>query len=282
MNKKLDLIKVIVKRLIRTLGKTIAKTSNIFPFNLISDAFLIYKLDQRQKIKIDEHSVYLATPNFLTRYRYKTFFTKEPETLSWIDSFEKGSVFYDVGANIGLYSIYAVKKRQNQVFCFEPSFFNLEFLVRNISYNNLEKEIAIFPIALDDKISLSKLDLYSTEWGGALSTFDKEIDSYGNKTQSKFSYNTMGFDLDTLVSIYKIPLPDYIKIDVDGIEHYILKGSDKAINNAKGVLIEINDDFKEQKKMSEKYLKKAGFRCLQKTRSESHEHRIHNQIWTKF
>ena len=109
----------------------------------------------------------------------------------------------------------------------------MEFLARNISYNGLEKEIVIFPIPLDDKISLSKLDLYSTEWGGALSTFDKEIDSYGEVSQSKFSYNTMGFDLDTLVSIYKIPLPDYIKIDVDGIEHYILKGSDKVINNAK-------------------------------------------------
>ena len=46
------------------------------------------------------------------------------------------------------------------------------------------------------------------------------------------------------MSVYEIPLPDYIKIDVDGIEHYILKGSEKVINNAKSVLIEINDDFR--------------------------------------
>ncbi len=263
------------------LGKFFAKISNIFPFNLISDAFLTYKLNQRHQIKIDDNPVYLATPNFLTRYRHKTFFTKEPETLAWIDSFEKGSVYYDVGANIGLYSIYAAKKRRNQVFCFEPSFFNLEFLARNIYYNNLEKNIVIFPIALNDKISVSKLNLKSTEWGGALSAFDKEIDSHGKKYQSKFSYNTIGFDLDTLVSIYQIPLPNYIKIDVDGIEHYILKGSDKVINNARSILIEINDDFKEQKQMSEKYLKKAGFRCLQKSCSEFSQNRIHNQIWTK-
>ena len=83
------------------------------------------------------------------------------------------------------------------------------------------------------------------------------------------------------MSVYKIPLPDYIKIDVDGIEHYILKGSEKVINNAKSVLIEINDDFKEQKIESEKYLKNAGFKCFKKILSESSKHKIFNQIWIK-
>lgn len=270
-----------IKVFFRILGKSLAKLSNFFPFNLISDTFLIYKLDERKQIRIDNDTVYLTTPNFLTRYRHKTFFTKEPETLAWIDSFERGSVFYDVGANIGLYSIYAVKKRQNKVFCFEPSFFNLEFLARNVNYNGLEGDIVIFPIPLNDKISVSKFHLNSTEWGGALSNFDKEFDVYGEVSQSKFSYNTIGFDLDTLVSVYKIPLPDYIKIDVDGIEHYILKGSEKVINNAKSVLIEINDDFKEQKIDSEKYLKNAGFKCFKKILSESSKHKIFNQIWIK-
>ena len=39
-----------------------------------------------------------------------------------------GGVFVDIGANIGLYSIYAAKCRNIKVFAFEPSVFNLEFL----------------------------------------------------------------------------------------------------------------------------------------------------------
>ena len=31
--------------------------------------------------------------------------TKEPETINWINGFEKGSIFFDVGANIGIYTL---------------------------------------------------------------------------------------------------------------------------------------------------------------------------------
>ena len=42
--------------------------------------------------------------------------------------------------------------------------------------------------------------------------------------------------------------PDYIKIDVDGIEHLILEGASllKNLSNIE-ILIEINDNFIEQK-----------------------------------
>ena len=46
------------------------------------------------------------TPNWLCRYRANTFSTKEPETLAWIDTYGSNGVFFDIGANVGLYSIY--------------------------------------------------------------------------------------------------------------------------------------------------------------------------------
>ena len=48
-------------------------------------------------------------PTRLLYYRADTFSQKEPETLAWIDTFQKNSVFWDIGANVGLYSIYPVK-----------------------------------------------------------------------------------------------------------------------------------------------------------------------------
>ncbi len=62
--------------------------------------------------------MFFYVPNPLNKYRIKTFSTKEPETLAWIDSFESDAVFWDVGANIGLYSIYAVKTKNALVFVY--------------------------------------------------------------------------------------------------------------------------------------------------------------------
>lgn len=50
-----------------------------------------------------------SVPNELNEYRLEKFPIKEPETLAWINQFKDGSVYYDFGANVGLYSIYASK-----------------------------------------------------------------------------------------------------------------------------------------------------------------------------
>ena len=68
------------------------------------------------------------TPSPLAQWRGRTHLTKEPETIAWIDGFNEGDVFYDIGANIGVYSLYAAFKKKTQVFAFEPSPFNFATL----------------------------------------------------------------------------------------------------------------------------------------------------------
>ena len=51
------------------------------------------------------------TPNELIKWRVDTILDKEPETIQWIDEFEDNSIFWDIGSNIGLYSIYAALKK---------------------------------------------------------------------------------------------------------------------------------------------------------------------------
>jgi len=43
----------------------------------------------------------------MEKYRAESFWNKEPETLVWIESFTNGDTFFDVGANIGIYALYA-------------------------------------------------------------------------------------------------------------------------------------------------------------------------------
>ena len=79
-----------------------------------------------------------CTPNWISTERARSFTTKEPETLDWIDSLNHNEVLYDVGANLGIYSIYAAIKHKNlKVYAIEPSVYNLELLQRNIVLNNL-------------------------------------------------------------------------------------------------------------------------------------------------
>src|SRR2546430_8849931 len=60
------------------------------------------------------------------QYRAETYASKEPETIAWLtEELREGDVFFDVGANIGLYSLYAAKLRPScRVYAFEPESHN--------------------------------------------------------------------------------------------------------------------------------------------------------------
>jgi FkbM family methyltransferase len=232
----------------------------------------------------DEYT--LSTPNDLCVYRVDSFSIKEPETLDWIDSLEPGSIFWDIGANVGLYSVYAAKKGC-RVYAFEPSVFNLEVLARNINLNNLAAQIAIIPAALNDKTGLGTLNMTSTEIGGALSTFDKSYGFDGKELKTIFMYTTFALTIDDAVQKFGIPAPEHIKLDVDGIEHLILAGGTNSLSKVKTVLIEISQEFKEQKAIVTAFLENEGFRHKKFTSEEMQKFNISedmptvNQIWVR-
>ena len=76
-------------------------------------------------------------------------------------------------------------------------------------------------------------------------------------------------------------------MDVDGIEHLILKGGSNVLKCAKGVLIEINDNFQEQVDRASHYLKEAGFSLKEKRHADYFDNvssaakYTYNQIWIK-
>ena len=87
-----------------------------------------------------------------TEFRVRTLLTKEPETLAWIDTFQKGEVFWDIGANIGVYGLYAARNGM-RVQMFEPSPVNHWLLTRNVEVNKLDN-VTTYPFALSDKSGL--------------------------------------------------------------------------------------------------------------------------------
>jgi len=228
-----------------------------------------------------------AVANPLLRLRARTLFTKEPETLEWIDRMKKGAVLWDVGANVGTYTVYAAVARQAKVVAFEPSVFNLEFLARNIKNNDIVDQVTLVPLPLSDCIKINEMRLSSSEWGGALSAFGETYDANGDPLIQMFGYQMLGLTMDDAKKIFSLAQPEFIKIDVDGIEALILAGGEKVLAGARSVLIEINDDFESQAVNCELILKRQGFTLKEKchsgfeTRENDNNFMTFNQIWMR-
>lgn len=254
---------------------------------LIIDTISSNSMDRVINIKYKNFSFMFISPNYLNHWRLKTFALKEPETLDWIDNIDSNSVLWDIGANVGLYSIYAAKTKNCNVHSFEPSVFNLELLARNIFQNKLTNKINILPFPLTSTIGINKLNMTSTTWGGAISTFGSQAIGHDGKIMNKkFEFTTIGLTMDSAVELLNLPKPDYIKMDVDGIEHMILAGGLNTLKSVKSVLIEINDDFDEQRINASKILQSSGLVLSKKLHSDLVENmiefgRTYNQIWTR-
>jgi len=189
---------------------------------------------------INKKKIKFFCPNDICLWRFRTFLSKEPETIKFIDQFDnsKRIVFWDIGANIGIFSIYAALKKNIKIFSFEPSFNNLSILGENISINHLHDKITICPIAINfnknKQIYFS--EPYNSE-GSAHNSIEKSA-----KKKVKI-YKTIGLNGDFLVQNNIADYPDYIKCDVDGLEYSILIKLKKILKNKKlkGILIESNN-----------------------------------------
>ena len=236
-------------------------------------------MTRQRDVRYGSLTLTLAAPNWLTDYRIDTFATKEPETLEWVDSIPNGSVVWDVGANVGLYSVYAALARSCRVYAFEPSVFNLELLARNIVLNGVQERVTICPFPLSDVSGVNSFRLSTTAWGGALSTFGESFDQNGEPLKDIFTYQIFGIAITDVVRLLGIPQPEYIKIDVDGIEHFVLRGAREVLTRTDGVLVEINDAFPEQAGEASALLSAAGLSCRKKC--DLGVPNMYNQWWVR-
>ena len=100
--------------------------------------------------------------------------------------------FWDIGANVGLYYIFAAKEMNSDVFSFEPSVFNLEVLAKNININKLNDKITILPISLSEVTKISDFNMSNIEIGGSISSFSENYKHDGKNLETIFKYKTLG------------------------------------------------------------------------------------------
>jgi FkbM family methyltransferase len=196
--------------------------------------------------------------------RVRSLFSKEPITLAWIDSFAEGETMYDIGGNVGMYTIYAAVMRNAEVYAFEPEALNYAELNKNIFLNDLHGRALAYCLALSDVDKTDRLLL--SDFGLGISYHDFEENSWTEDKQfapdwsaskdNRRPQGCIGRRVDTLIT-EGLPVPHHIKIDVDGLEHRVIEGMLQTLQQPelKTILIEINFDNPRNLEIIEQFTK---------------------------
>jgi len=118
-----NLLLQIIGKCVQILVQLVSKSPLWFP---VSSKFT--NEVRRRTIEVGHNGAKLKfhIPNDRCLYRADSLFDKEPETIEWIDGFREASVFWDVGACVGTYTVYAGVTKNARIIAVEPSVFNLE------------------------------------------------------------------------------------------------------------------------------------------------------------
>lgn len=190
-------------------------------------------------------------PSSFCEWRVKTLTTKEPFTLEWLKTLSEDDVLWDIGANVGMYTIYAGVMRGVKIYAFEPEASNYNILNENVRLNKLSNLVTAFNIGVGNQNKFTTLKINKVEPGSSGHQLE-------NKNSFEFTQGCISYTIDKLARI--LPKPTHIKIDVDGIEHLIIEGGLDTIKNTKSLLVEFYN--KNKKHMAAKeLLESIGFYC---------------------
>ena len=201
------------------------------------------------------------TPSTFLKWRVDSLHTKEPCTLEWIAGFGAGEVLVDVGANVGMYTVWAAMTRDVRVFAFEPESQNYALLNRNLILNGLGGRVKAYCLALSDTAGFSELHLAVLDAGGSCHQLGEKVDFNHRPAQPKFSQGCLSARLDDLVRDGVVPAPQHIKIDVDGFEPKVIAGAAQVLRapGTRSLLIEVNQNLPDHMQMVSE-LNALGFR----------------------
>ena len=221
------------------------------------------KVPIKTQTTVRGYEVTFLTSSYLEYFlRAKEGFNREPITVNWIlDIIRPGEVVYDIGANVGTYSLLMGKRVMSgggKVYALEPAAVNFLSLTRNIFANQLNGVVIPIPLACDNESRLSILTLSSEISGSALHYLNLNNAESG-PSGSNLQQGVFSTSLDRLTKEYDVLFPNHIKIDTDGGEMGIVEGMKVVLGESRlrSVMIEI--DFDVSQGIIEEEFRKAGF-----------------------
>lgn len=226
----------------------------------------------------------LLVSSDIEQYRLDSYETKEPETLDWLEqNIRSDSVFFDVGANVGLYSLYAASlSNEAKVFSFEPEAQNFSHLCQNV-FRNRFSNIVPCNIALTENLTFDYFHISTMVPGSAMHSLHAPTEQRHSGSGSLLRQGMLAISLDELVEKFSLSQPTLLKLDVDGIEVKILRGAKKCLANPtlRSILLELTND--EDGREIKQIIESSGFQA--KTQGEifttGRGHSTYNVIYTR-
>jgi FkbM family methyltransferase len=154
--------------------------------------------------------------------RAMTLLTKQPATIAWINGFKPDSVFWDVGANVGIYALYAALRGDTRVVALEPAAVNYFLLAANCEANKFDGRMQCLLVGLGRERSVQKLEVSQFAAAQSFSFLGKERPYDGRQS-------TLIVSMDELVEDFGVASPNYIKIDVPGLSEDIIAGGERTL-----------------------------------------------------
>jgi len=200
-------------------------------------------MDRKVYVKIPGENYQISYRHYGpgARWRASSSLTKEKNTIKWINSFQKGSNYLDVGASIGVFTLYPAKVLNCSVVAIEPSGLQFSRLCLNISDNKLGERVLPISAAVSSKNSINYYHMtkIGLDYGGG-NSFDA-IDARGTSYNSPFKQGIVTIKLDDIY--HQFGPFQYVKIDIDGHEEDCFMGAVDLFKctELKSVLIELNE-----------------------------------------
>lgn len=202
--------------------------------------------DQILDITVRGASIRFHVGNGRLRVWAERFEEIEPELLDLIDGLPEGSVMYDLGASIGLFSLYAAIQRGCRTVAFEAEAQNYATLELNhfLNRDRLASPLVALNVALSDAPGLGAIHTRVYGAGEHGKILDQAI---AQDTKDAFAaahvQSVLRQRLDDLVALCDLPPPDVLKIDVDGAEAAVLRGGQATLDapSLRTVFIELSE-----------------------------------------
>jgi FkbM family methyltransferase len=209
--------------------------------------------------------IQLYCPNLKVFKRCESFLRKEPETIEWIATFSSGATLFDIGANIGLYSLLAAKKGL-KVVAFEPESQNFAVMNANVYLNSLADRMTALNLALSDRNALDYLYMPVFSTGTAFNQFGVAPEGTADPIRNGFKQAVFAYTMDAFTEKFSEFVPTHIKIDVDGIEAKIIEGAARTLESpeVQSMLVELDSNLAADQKALDCILSK-GFKVASQT-----------------
>jgi FkbM family methyltransferase len=180
-----------------------------------------------QEHRIANCAVKYYSGDYASWERQRTFEGELPVMERFVDDISDGDVIWDVGANMGTYTCLGESAAENVLaIAFEPVPSNIKRLKKNIAINN--SNTVIRNEALDE--SDGKMGIAAGDGGDGQYSLTSDSDEMQVAT----------VDADSLVESGEVPVPDIIKIDVEGAELRVLRGMEAIINRVDKIYMEVH------------------------------------------